>query len=87
MTDIEERQLLSGLRAAEERHRAVARENARLKARLEAAESRLKLRLTARQTRAILDENDELRRMNGILLERNTALARKQRRQRPARAL
>lgn len=89
-TAIEEREILSGLRQAQERAADLARENAMLRARLEAAEAKVNLRLTARQTRAILDENAELRGMNEILLKRNQILherERRQRRRQPTNAL
>lgn len=88
-TAIEEREILSGLRVAQEKHADAARENAMLRARLAAAEAKLALRLDARQTRAILDENADLRRMNDVLLKRNAALHRRERelRRQPTNAL
>lgn len=84
-TAIDEREILSGLRAAQERYADVARENAMLRARLEAATAKLNLRLTAKQTRAIFDENADLRRMNAVLLRRNQALHARERRSRASR--
>jgi hypothetical protein len=88
-TAIEEREILSGLRAAQERAADLSREVAVLRARLAQAEGKLALRLDARQTRAILDENADLRRMNDVLLKRNSALHRRERelRRQPTNAL
>jgi hypothetical protein len=88
-TAIEEREILSGLRAAQERAADLTREVAVLRARLAQAEGKLALRLDARQTRAILDENADLRRDNAILLKRNQILHQRERklRRQPNHAL
>lgn len=54
-----------------------------LRGRLATSEQDLRRRLTPRQARDIIDENNELRKMNETLLRRNEILARKLR-HRPA---
>jgi hypothetical protein len=78
-TAIDERQLLSGLRRSEAENHDLRGQIAGLREKLRVAEQRVKERLTPDQTRAVIAENAELRRMNAILLQRNEVLARKQR--------
>lgn len=78
-TSIDERQLLSGLRRSEIENQDLRRELAAAREMNRMLRRRLRERLTGAQARAVLDENAELRRMNKILVERNTILARRQR--------
>lgn len=86
-TAAEERQHASELRRSELEAADLRMEVMGLRYRLAAAEAKLNLRLTARQTRQILDENHELREMNRVLLARNVVLSRNARRRRPAGTL